>query len=112
MAQLLHGGSAVGPWTARVARPQRCCCVPLPAQVKDYVARFAKAEDVEALEAEERHKGPHHEGEAMSEDDEEGALPGNVWGTTPPHPPCPACLPVPAGPARKRHAWLRRRGTL
>ena len=41
---------------------------------------------MEALEAEERHKGPHHEGEAMSEDDEEeGAWPdwgggGGGWG--------------------------------
>lgn len=40
-------------------------------KVKDYVARYAKAEDVAALEAEEKHKGPHHEGEAMSEDEEE-----------------------------------------
>lgn len=36
------------------------------------MARYAKAEDVAALEAEEKHKGPHHEGEAMSEDEEEG----------------------------------------
>jgi ubiquitin-conjugating enzyme E2 H len=41
-------------------------------KVKDYVARYAKAEDVAALEAEEKHKGPHHEGDAMSEDEEEG----------------------------------------
>lgn len=55
---------------ARHSIPQR---PPSPGlQVKDYVARYAKAEDVAALEAEEKHKGPHHEGEAMSEDEEEG----------------------------------------
>lgn len=58
-----------------------------PSQVKDYVVRFAKAEDVAALEAEEKHKGPHHEGEAMSEDEEGewaavgcSLIPVRVWG--------------------------------
>jgi hypothetical protein len=37
-------------------------------QVKDFVARFAKAEDVAALEEKDKHGGG--EGEGMSEDEE------------------------------------------
>lgn len=47
---------------------------PARAQVKDYVVRFAKPEDVAALEAQEAHGGGAG-GDNMSEDDDEGG-----WG--------------------------------
>lgn len=66
-ARILHPANR--PQTAMKAP---ACC--LPPQVKDYVARFARPEDVAALEEAEKHGGG---AEGMSEDGESGEHQGS-----------------------------------
>lgn len=54
------------PWLSHLHTP------PTHLQVKDYVQRFAKPEDVAALEAEEQH--PHGGGDDMSDGEGDGFL--------------------------------------